>query len=124
MLKKGTLFCFALGAVGYPCLEMLWRGRTHAAMALAGGAGLCAIQKINRVFKKRPLPVRAGMGALAITGIELLSGLVFNRSHRIWDYRRFKYHYRGHICPRYTALWFVLCMGLCPFFTFPRRFRP
>ena len=34
---------FLTGAVAYPALEMLWRGRTHASMALAGGAVLSVV---------------------------------------------------------------------------------
>ena len=28
---------FLIGAVGYPLLELAWRGHTHPSMALAGG---------------------------------------------------------------------------------------
>lgn len=115
MLKKsGMLKCFVIGAIGYPCLELVWRGRTHPSMALAGGTCLCALRHINDSLPHVLLPLRAGVGAAAITGIELLCGELFNRRHQVWDYRDKKHHFRGHICAEYSALWLLLCMALMP----------
>lgn len=118
MKKNELMRCFAIGAVGYPCLELLWRGRTHPSMALAGGASLCALWRLSESLSHVALPIRAAAGAAAITGIELASGEIFNRDHRVWDYRTKKHHVRGHICAEYSALWFLLCMVVMP------RLRP
>ena len=39
---------FLIGAVGYPALEVLWRGRTHPSMALAGGLGAAMIHRVHQ----------------------------------------------------------------------------
>jgi len=98
-----------LGAVGYPLLEILYRGRTHPAMGLAGGLGMLALRKINR--GKGSFPGRAIRGACAITAIEYITGLIFNRRHRIWDYRGMRGHIHGQICPRFFLVWLVIASG-------------
>lgn len=95
-----------IGAVGYPCLELIWRGRTHPAMALAGGLSAALIRRCagmrGRCWKK------AFWAAAGITGIELGIGLLLNRRHQIWDYRGLPGNFRGQICPRYFGLWLLL----------------
>ena len=44
-------------------------------------------------------------GAGLITLVELAVGLVFNRDHRVWDYRAVPLNFRGQICLRYSLLW-------------------
>ena len=73
---------FLLGAVGYPLLELCWRGRTHPTMSLVG----CGI----------------------ITGVEAAVGLIWNRDHRIWDYRNMPGNWRGQVCVPYALLWAAL----------------
>ena len=97
---------FFAGALLYPAIELAWRGRTHPAMALAGGlamTGLAKIQKTNRPFLQRVL-----LGGLMITGIEYAFGRLFNRRYQIWDYRRMPFHVQGQICLPYTAAWCAL----------------
>lgn len=101
---------FALGAAGYPLLEILWRGRTDASMALAGGLGAVAIRSLARL--RLPLPVRALLGGAAVTAVEAGCGLIWNRTYRVWDYRRMPLNWRGQICLPYTALWCALSFGV------------
>lgn len=112
---KGMIKSFLLGAGGYPLLEILYRGRTHPAMGLAGGLGLIALNRINR--GRRSLPGRVIRGACAITAIEYITGLIFNRRHRIWDYRGARGHIQGQVCPRFFLVW----MGLAAAYTFLSR---
>ena len=97
---------FLIGAIGYPLLEMAWRGRTHRAMALAGGASMVLIRRIARTR------IRPAAGSLlcgvGITAIEYACGRIWNRDFHIWDYRRVPLNLRGQICLPYTALWCCL----------------
>ena len=101
---------FLVGAAGYPALEMLWRGRTHWSMALAGGASMVLISRIGR------LPMRRGRRALlcgaGITAVEAAVGCLWNRQHQVWDYRHMPMNWRGQVCLPYTVLWCLLSEGV------------
>lgn len=97
---------FFAGAFGYPLLEILWRGHTHPSMALAGGLSCAAIIRLGQL--RFSLPIRAILGGTAVTGIEALCGLLWNRNHQIWDYRRMPLNWRGQICLPYSLLWCLL----------------
>ena len=99
------LAAFLAGAAAYPMLEMAWRGRTHPAMALAGGASFAVLRGVSRMQKGRPLWQQALLGGLMITGVEYAFGLIFNRRHQIWDYRRMPANLRGQICLPFTLAW-------------------
>lgn len=99
------LLSFLIGGAGYPLLELLYRRRTHPAMALAGGLSLCALQSLHRRFSRRPLWQTALLGGLCVTGIEYAIGRAFNRQHQIWDYRNQPCQYRGQICLPFFAVW-------------------
>ena len=57
------------------------------------------------------IPARVVLGAGVITAVELLTGLVFNKDHSIWDYRQMPLQFMGQICLPYTALWAPLSLG-------------
>ena len=101
---------FLMGAVGYPLLEIACRGRTHPSMALAGGLSCLAIHRIGRLTA--PLPVRAALSGLGVTGIEAACGLIWNRRYQVWDYRGLPLNWHGQICLPYTLLWSLLAGGI------------
>ena len=103
IVKKSILF--SLGGLAYVLLELLWRGRSHISMFLAGGASLLLIGKLNYTQPKLPLPLRAVAGAGIITMVELGAGLLFNRDYGVWDYRDQWGNYMGQICPLFSLLW-------------------
>ena len=105
-LKYGILF--SLGGLAYVLLELLWRGRSHISMFLAGGASLLLIGRLNHAQPKLPLPLRAVAGAGIITMVELAAGLLFNRDYGVWDYRDRWGNYMGQICPLFSLLWVLL----------------
>ena len=107
LLKKTALF--TLGGAAYVGLEMLWRGRSHSSMFLAGGSCFILLGKLQK--SRVNLPVRAICGAGVITGVELLTGLLVNRDYRVWDYRKMPLQFRGQICLPYTLLWMPLSLG-------------
>jgi uncharacterized membrane protein len=103
LMKKGTLF--SLGGLAYCALELLWRGRTHFSMFLAGGTSLLLLGKLNRTEPKLPLFLRAVVGSGIITMVELSAGMIFNRSYTVWDYRDQWGNWLGQICPLFSLLW-------------------
>lgn len=94
-----------LGGVGYPLLEICYRGRTHWTMALTGGVALALLRRIGLGQRRRPLWQKALWGGLMITGLEYTVGRWFNRHYRIWDYRRMPLNLHGQICLAYSACW-------------------
>ena len=103
--KKCVLFY--LGGGTYMGLEFAWRGRSHGSMFLAGGGCFLLIGKLS---KRLSLPARAAAGAGIITGIELLTGLLFNSHHQVWDYRALPLNFKGQFCLPFTALWAPLSL--------------
>ena len=66
---------------------------------------------MNRVEPKLPLPLRALVGALIVTTVELGTGMVFNRQYQVWDYRDQPGNFMGQICPLFSALWIPLSLA-------------
>lgn len=104
-LRKNTLL-FVLGGGGYVGLELLYRGRSHYSMFLAGGVCFLLLGRLRRTAL--PAAVRACLGAGAITAVELATGLLVNRDYQVWDYRQQPGNFLGQICPRFTLLWIPL----------------
>ena len=75
-------------------------------MFAAGGVCFLLLGKIRGL----PLPEAAKslLGAGTITAVELGTGLLVNRDHRVWDYRAVPGNFRGQICPQYALIWYAL----------------
>ena len=101
--KQSVLFY--LGGCAYMGIELLWRGRTHGSMFVAGGTCFLLIGQLNRGRPRLPLPLRALAGAGIVTMVELGIGLLVNRNFEVWDYRDRAGNFLGQICPMFTALW-------------------
>ena len=99
--RKSVLF--ALGGGAYVSLELLWRGRSHISMFAAGGLSFLLLGKLRET--KLSYPEKALSGALLITAVEYLTGMLVNRNHGIWDYREIPGNYRGQICLPFSLLW-------------------
>ena len=106
-----TLSHFLLGGFGYVGLELLWRGRSHYSMFLAGGICFLLLGKLNRVRPRLSLPLRCLVGAGIITMIELAAGLIFNRHFQVWDYRDAPLNFMGQICLPFSLLWIPVGLG-------------
>ena len=99
--KKLTMFC--AGGAAYVCLELLWRGRSHSSMFLAGGSCFMLLGRLGRCIKD---PILRCIGSAAvITLVELIVGLLFNRRYKVWDYRAVPLNFKGQICLPYFLLW-------------------
>ena len=105
-----NLMLFCLGGGAYQGLELLWRGRTHSSMFIAGGLCFLLVGHLNRVQPRLPRLPRAVVGALIITMVELAVGLAVNREYRVWDYRGQPGNYLGQICPMFTLIWIPIAL--------------
>ena len=95
---------FFVGGSAYVGLDLLWRGRSHGSMFVAGGTCFLLLGELAK-RERLPLPVKAVCGAAAITAVELVVGLLVNKDHRIWDYRHMPANFKGQICLPYSLLW-------------------
>lgn len=103
----GLLFLFGGGV--YTALELLTRQRTYFSMFCAGGCSLVLIDRwCNGRSRTQPLALRCCKGAAAVTLVELLFGLAFNRKHQEWDYSAQPLNLWGQICLPFSLLWSLL----------------
>lgn len=107
---------FTSGGIGYGVIELLWRGRTHWTMVLAGGVCFVMLSKIADKYKKKKLLFKASLCALGITCVELAFGVLFNLilKMEIWDYSSLPLNLFGQICPLYTLFWGILGCAIIP----------
>ena len=102
---------FALGGGIYVGLELLWRRRSHVSMFAAGGICFLLLGKIRKL--SLPSMTKPLVGAVAITGVELGTGLLVNRDHHVWDYRAVPGNFKGQICLPFSLLWIpVSALGM------------
>ena len=110
-----TLGLFLMGGSGYVCMELLWRGRSHYSMFLAGGVCFLLLGQLQRRFPGWHPLIKGTVGAAVITAVELTAGLIFNRGYQVWDYRSMPMQFLGQICLPFTLLWIpisLFAMGL------------
>lgn len=80
-------------------------------MFLAGGTCFLLLGKLNRTEPRLPLVLRGAMGALVITSVEMLAGLIANRDYSVWDYRGMPMNYFGQVCLPFSLLWVPVSLG-------------
>ncbi len=107
---------FILGSTLYPIVEILWRGRTHSSMALAGGLCFVLIDAVCcRKMQKKSLAAKCAAGSLLITFVEFVIGVCVNLILKlnVWDYSALPLNVLGQICLPFSAIWFVLTVPAC-----------
>ncbi len=118
ILKKAkcSITLFGIGAIGYALIEILWRGRTHWSMCLAGGISFLGLAKISKKFKNRCLFIKALVGCGFITAIEYIFGIIFNvmLGRKVWDYSKMPLNIGGQVCALYSFFWLVLSFLFIP----------
>lgn len=109
-----TIFC--IGSVGYGLIELLWRGRTHWSMMLAGGISFLGLSKISSCLKKYNLFIKALVGCGFITTVEYIFGIIFNvvLKRKVWDYSKMPLNINGQICALYSFFWLILSFLFIP----------
>ena len=107
------LLCFLLGGAGYVLIELLWRGRSHFSMFIAGGFAFALLHAMFRRYAL-PLPVKCIAGALVITAIEFIAGYIVNlrMGLNVWDYSGRPYNLYGQICPGFALLCALLSLPI------------
>lgn len=100
-----------MGGGSYIALELLWRGRSHVTMFLAGGCCFLLLGRLGQTKPRLPLILRGLAGASVITSVELLIGLLANRDYAVWDYRQMPMNFHGQICLPFFLLWAPLSLG-------------
>ena len=120
-LLYGALL-FVRGGGGYLAVELAWRGASHWTMFLAGGICLCVLQAL--AVRPVCLPLAAGAGAAAVSGLEVCIGLACREVLHIavWDYSAEWGNLAGLVCPRYCLYWFLLCGWVILVLRVARRF--
>ena len=102
---------FLAGGFCYVFLELIWRGRSHVSMAIAGGVSLVLLFGVLRWLPHVTLLLRAMIGSAVITAVEFIAGAIVNvrMGLHVWDYSGVKGNILGQICPLYTVLWCLVC---------------
>lgn len=109
LLKHFILF-FIFGTL-YIIIELLYRGYSHWTMFILGGiCGVC-VGLLNEIFPwDMPLWVQAGVGAVIITALEFICGIIVNilLGWGVWDYSNTPLNILGQVCLPFTLIWFVI----------------
>ena len=113
MLKKVfyQFLIFIIGAVGYPCIELMYRaGNCHWIMTIIGGLALMMVIDVNILLRKYNIFFRTFIACLGITFIEFISGLIVNKwlQWKVWDYSYLDYNFEGQICLEFSFYWLLL----------------
>ena len=105
-IKKYSLL-FIIGAVGYAAIEVIWRGRTHWSMMLAGGLCFVIFSLVARWLQGRSILIKAAVCAIGVTAVEFIFGVIFNLwlGLGVWDYSSMPMNILGQICLPFTLLW-------------------
>lgn len=114
--SKTNLVLFSFGALGYGLLEILWRGYTHWSMLTAGGLCFAFFGTLADKFKKTHIIIKAMIGSVFITTIELIFGVLFNivLKKNVWNYSKMPFNFLGQICALYSFFWFLLSLAFIP----------
>lgn len=113
---KSKIILFSIGAFGYGLIEILWRGYTHWSMLSAGGICFMFFASMSEKLKRTSLFIKALIGSLFITGIELIFGVIFNviLKKNVWDYSKMPLNFGGQICAFFSFLWLLLSIIFIP----------
>ena len=72
-IKKYSLL-FIIGAVGYAAIEVIWRGRTHWSMIIAGGLCFVIFSLVAGWLQGRSILIKAVVCAIGVTAVEFIFG--------------------------------------------------
>lgn len=112
-MKRKYTCLFLTGFTVYPIIEIIFRGRTHYSMAIAGGVCVCLIDKIcNEALAEKGIIRKCLCGGIIITAVEFIFGVVFNiiLKMNVWNYSKLPLNILGQICLPFTLVWSVLSL--------------
>ena len=113
MMKKALkhLALFLIFGALYIVIELVYRGYSHWTMFILGGiCGIC-VGLLNEVFPwGMPIWAQAGIGAVIITALEFICGIVVNiwLQWGVWDYSNTPLNILGQVCLPFALIWFVI----------------
>jgi len=110
---KKSFILFLIGGIIYFCIELIWRGHSHASMFILGGICFIAIGAINEF-----IPWNIGLlwqsiiGACIVTILEFITGLIVNIWLKlgVWDYSNLPFNIMGQICLPFFFAWIAVSM--------------
>lgn len=108
MLFLKNAILFTVGGGAYTSLELLWRKRSHISMFFLGGGCFLALGKMWQCCARSGILPRMIAGSALCTAGELVTGLLVNRDHSVWDYRHLPGSFLGQICLPFSLLWMAL----------------
>ena len=99
-----------IGGITYMGIEILWRGHSHWTMGVLGGICFALIGLLDEWQDHPPLWLQMLEGAMLVTALELITGLIVNRwlGWGVWDYSDMPCNLWGQVCPQFSAAWFGL----------------
>ena len=79
-------------------------------MFVVGGLCFLLIGNLNTLLPDMPLVMQAVVGAVMVSAVELLSGLLINvyLGLQVWDYSSLPFSFMGQICVGYFFLWIIV----------------
>lgn len=120
-----NILIFLTGGFGYNLIELLWRGRTHPSMFIAGGICLTLIYAISQYFRELSLFKKSLLAAFSITAVEIVTGVIVNimLNLSVWDYSVLPANIIGQVSLIYSVLWFLLSAVIIKVFDFFEKER-
>ena len=99
-----------IGGITYMGIETIWRGHSHWTMGVLGGLCFVLIGMLDEVQDHPPLWLQMVQGAVLVTALELITGLIVNRwlGWGVWDYSDVPFNLWGQVCPQFMVAWFFL----------------
>lgn len=99
-----------IGGLVYMGIETFWRGHTHWSMGVLGGVCFALIGLLDEWQDHPPLWLQMVQGAVLVTALELITGLIVNRwlGWNVWDYSDVPLNLWGQVCPQFAVAWFFL----------------
>ena len=104
---------FLIGGFIYVAIELGFRGHSHWTMFLLGGLCFILIGGLNNYISWEMSIIKQGIiGALIITSLEFIFGLVLNLylNLGIWNYSNMPFNILGQICLPFSIAWFFLSL--------------
>lgn len=92
-------------------MEVVYRGRTHYSMVIAGGICFSVIILLdNRLSGRISLFTLSLLGSAVITAIEFIFGVIFNLwlGMNVWDYSSAPFNLLGQVCLPFSLLWIAV----------------
>ena len=104
-------FLLLIGGLIFVLIELIKRGWSHWTMFILGGICFISLGLINEdISWDTPLLIQMALGCSIITLLEFSTGYIVNLwlGWGIWDYSEQFGNISGQICPKASAIWFLL----------------